>query len=390
MFFQQGNARAVSLLQSLGAGGGQSRAVLLLGPEGSGKFSAALDFAQSLLKSPVLSSSDFFCFRNDRYALKAVYFSGIMAGTPLAHHFWMLFQRRIAASILLGESLSLPSGLKLASVKEELDASLSLGKCPEGEKTIQNLIDCAKAYGKKSGIPMDIIREAIGFHSMHSEQGRVSIFGGFDTAEENTQNAALKLLEEPHPKHWIILTAADAKRLIPTVLSRVITVMFSKPRSGDLACLQGHRNIFHSSIQVMEESVNRISALKNEYLKEFFVGLVPQIDKGWVLFSLGEKLEKAGHAALFTEELLSVLADALILRRARIMGVDAPPLLHPERRVFAESFIKGSSAELEDLALQAEAALRHLRRPVIKGDSVLPALFLSFARQIRIFSGRAG
>ena len=387
MFLKQGNTRATSILSSLHAQGGQSRAVLLLGPEGCGKFSAALDFASTILKSHPLAHPDFFCFRNDHYALKAEYFLTKMPSSPLTHSFLELFHRRMSASLLLSESLSLPTGVKLPAMKEDLERHLHEGTIPSDEKTVQGLIACAKAYDKKSGIPMDIVREAIVFHSTHSEHGRVSIFGNFDQAEENTQNSALKLLEEPHVNHWIILTATDSRLIIPTILSRVITVNFSKPRSGDLSILYGHRNTMHSSIEVMEEAVHGISALKNEYMKEFFSVVIPTTDKGPAIFQFAEKLEKAGHGELFLKELLHLLGDALIIRRGAINRVELP-LTFPAYELYAKTLAKGSSAELEDLSLMIELAKAHVRRPVIRTDSVLPDIFINISRQYRIFSGR--
>lgn len=384
MFLSQGNIRAVSLLHSLSLSGGQSRAVLLLGPEGSGKFSAALDFAQEIFGTDPLSHPDFFCFRNDNYALKIEYFLTKMAHSPLAWNFLKLFQRRMSASILLNETFS---GVKVASIKEDLDEFISHNIFPETEKSVKALIDTAKAYDKKKGIPMDIIREAILFHSMHSEHGRISVFGNFDTAEENTQNAALKLLEEPHPKHWLLITASDEKALIPTILSRAITVKFSRPRSGDLSVLEGHKNIFHSSLAVMNEVVYKVSALKIEYLRTFFMDLIPQTDKGIVVFSMAEKLEKSGHTVLFLEELLHVLQDALVMRHSILRGCDLP-LANPSYTEFSQKLAKGSSAELEDIAQEIENVKKQVKRPVVKSDNVLPDLFIKIARSVRIFGGR--
>ena len=387
MFLKQGNTRATSILSSLHTQGGQSRAILLLGPEGCGKFSAALDFASTILKSNPITHPDFFCFRNDRYALKAEYFLTKMPDSPLTHSFLDLLHRRMSASLLLSETLSLPTGVKLPPLKEELERHLHEGLIPKDEKTVQALITCAKAYDKKSGIPMDIVREAIVFHSTHSEHGRISIFGNFDQAEENTQNSALKLLEEPHVNHWIVLTATDSRMIIPTILSRVITVNFAKPRSGDLSILYGHRNTMHSSIEVMEEAVYGISALKNEYMKEFFGVVIPTTDKGAAIFQFAEKLEKAGHGELFLKEFLNVLGDAIILRRGMINELTLP-LTFPSYEPYAKALAKGSTAELEDLAVMIELAKAQVRRPVIKTDSVLPDIFINISRQYRIFSGR--
>lgn len=49
---------------------------------------------------------------------------------------------------------------------------------------------------------------------------RVALIEGADRANEQTQNALLKALEEPHSRQMFILVASDPSRLLPTIRSR--------------------------------------------------------------------------------------------------------------------------------------------------------------------------
>ena len=53
-------------------------------------------------------------------------------------------------------------------------------------------------------------------------------------SSQDAANALLKLLEEPPPNDWFILTATDAGRLLPTIQSRVVPVRLSRLADGEV------------------------------------------------------------------------------------------------------------------------------------------------------------
>ncbi|MGL4388267.1 MAG: hypothetical protein ACRCTJ_02590, partial [Brevinema sp.] len=252
--------KATSLLKQFCDNPTQSRALLLVGKKGWGKFSSGIDFASIILNQNPLQSSNFFAFRNDQFALKTEFFLTKIPHSPTSVEWLLLLQRRINMSILIQESLG--TGSQITSTKEDLDNYIAQNEFPD-KKLITQLITLCEYFDKKNGIPIDIIREINKFHAMHSDHGRISLIGDFDQADETTQNAALKLLEEPHPNHWLILTAENEKKLIPTIKSRTITLRFTEPSADKLSFL-GQATYPLSTINIMKESLFNISELKHQ------------------------------------------------------------------------------------------------------------------------------
>lgn len=377
MVFRVSN-KAVLLLEKFIKSGTQSRALLLLGKNGWGKFSSGIDFAQAILKTNPLLSSDFFCFRNDHFRLKTEFFLTKKSNSVQSWEWLYLLQRRINLSKLLDESL--PSGVKLASSKETLDEYIALHQFPVDEKFINQLIMIADAFDKKSGIPINIIREAVKFHSIHTNSGRISLLGNFDTADEASQNAALKLLEEPHPNHWLLLTAEHEKSIIPTILSRTIKIHFTEPSYSELAFL-GEPVYPCSSINIMKEELYHLSKIKIELLDKFFNQSINQVDKNINYLQFAEYLHKENLSQLFLEELLLCFEDSLILRQNYLRGINLP-IRMPQYQEFSSKFHKATVAELEELVSMINSTKQQVNRSVIKADALLPPLFLELARTL--------
>ena len=78
----------------------------------------------------------------------------------------------------------------------------------------------------KPVIKVDQIRELQRQLQLSTLEGRyrVAILTQFDAANHNAANAFLKTLEEPPPSVVLLLTAADADSLLPTIASRCRTI----------------------------------------------------------------------------------------------------------------------------------------------------------------------
>jgi DNA polymerase-3 subunit delta' len=66
---------------------------------------------------------------------------------------------------------------------------------------------------------------------------RVVLIESADQANEQTQNAMLKALEEPAPRQMFILVADEAANLLPTIRSRATPLRIGPIRSGELEAL---------------------------------------------------------------------------------------------------------------------------------------------------------
>ncbi len=355
----------------------QSRTLLLVGDRGWGKTACALDIAELILKQNPLTSSDFFCFRNDEFLLKTEFFLTKKPNTEEAWTWLYLLQRRINIIPAIEETLTITS-VKLPALKEQFNEYIVKKEFPQDKKFIEQLIQVSQALDKKSNIPINVVREAISFHSVKSE-GRVSVLSDFDMAEPATQNAALKLLEEPYPNHWLILTAQSEKNLLPTIVSRTLKIDIKKPLSGELSFL-GEGVV--SSIDIMKESVYNISNTKIELLQEFFTKCATSIERGVEFVHFSEKLGKENRSLLFLNELICCLEDGLRMRQSTIRNINIPTL-YPQYNNFSVLFSKVSVAELEEIVSQIELLKSHISRSVIKDEYLLPKLLLDISRILK-------
>ncbi len=351
----------------------QSRTLLLLGDDGWGKTACALDIAELVLKQNPLTSSDFFYFRNDSFSLKTEYFLTKNPNTDMAWTWLQLLQRRINIMPSIEETFT----TKVPNIKEQLNEYILRGAFPQDEKFIDQLLQIAQALDKKSNVPINVVREAIAFHSVKSS-GRVSVLADFDMANPDTQNASLKLLEEPYPNHWLILTAKSEKNLLPTILSRTLKIPIKKPT--DMSFLSA--GTFTSSRDIMNEAVFNLSTTKFELLNEFFTQCATSIERGVLFVQFAEKLSKDDFSLLFLDELVCCLEDGLRMRQSKIRNITIP-IMYPQYRDFSVLLSNASTAELEELVSQIESLKKHLSRAVIKDDNMLPKLLLDTSRLLR-------
>lgn len=101
--------------------------------------------------------------------------------------------------------------------------------CPSCHKALSGIhpdVSETTGYIKPNSFPVDevrrIRREA--YISPNESDYRIFVLADVDNMKSEAQNALLKIIEEP-PKHAIfILTAKDTGALLPTVLSRVVTL----------------------------------------------------------------------------------------------------------------------------------------------------------------------
>lgn len=88
---------------------------------------------------------------------------------------------------------------------------------------------------KKKSIAVDQIRELrqSAFVKPHISNRRVFIIDKAETMNESSQNALLKILEEPPANVYFILIAETAEALLTTILSRCITLKLVAPKISD-------------------------------------------------------------------------------------------------------------------------------------------------------------
>jgi len=86
---------------------------------------------------------------------------------------------------------------------------------------------------------------------------RIVLIERADRANEQTQNALLKTLEEPTDRHLFILVADEPSRLLPTIRSRCQAVRVGPvPRAELSAYLRDHRRLSHADADAYARIAN--------------------------------------------------------------------------------------------------------------------------------------
>lgn len=88
-------------------------------------------------------------------------------------------------------------------------------------------------------ISVDDIRELRRLLSLDAAGGRVVLIQDAETMSLSAGNAFLKILEEPLPRVVFLLTASHPENLLPTIVSRVVSLKLSPVAGADLLAMTG-------------------------------------------------------------------------------------------------------------------------------------------------------
>jgi len=178
-----GHKKIIDLLDKAVAKNSVSQAYLFSGPSGVGKFQTAKYFAEKILGSS---------------------------------------QQRISDALVILE----------ADKEKNSEEPVGEEKNAKADKTKM----------KKGEIKIEEIRELKRKLFLSSETGRkVAIIRGAEKLNKSSQNALLKILEEPNEGLTIILVADDEKKLFPTIISRCQKTRFGIVADGEISKLVDSR-----------------------------------------------------------------------------------------------------------------------------------------------------
>ena len=195
-----GHESTIKKLKALAAGGRVPPALLFYGPEGTGKFLAAKEFAKAL---------------NCTHTLP---------------------EEPAAEDGLFGAGPKEP----VPSVGEPGDACDKCVSCSQIEKNVHpdvRVIDSEfqgllldEDSQKQKTLRIDTVREFTRYVYQKAilSPWKVFIINDAHTLNTNSQNAMLKILEEPPPGTIFILVAAKRNLLLPTIISRSCAIEFNR------------------------------------------------------------------------------------------------------------------------------------------------------------------
>ncbi len=246
-----GNTTTISILKHELSAGIIPRAALFHGPSYSGKLSTALEIARVLVcdrKSALWNCMCHPCKLNremlhpyvtllgPRYFAIEIAASGDALYRTRKHASQYLFiravrklTRRFDPAIWDSDESTRKKIRELViQIEEMLDAVSPHSTLPE-KRALSNLIAsiielCSKLspYISEDNIPINHIRKAVQWaHLSTPKSPKIIIVENAENMLESSRNSLLKILEEPPPHVYFILTATRLTNVIPTIRSRL-------------------------------------------------------------------------------------------------------------------------------------------------------------------------
>ncbi len=343
-----GNTTTVSILRTELARGIFPRSALFYGPPYAAKLSTALETARVLVcedkKAPwncgcpqcnlnrellhpnvILLGPRYFDVEIAACA-DALYRTRKPAARYLVLRAVRKLTRRFDPAIWEGDESTRNKIQELVIELEELLEALAPEKSLPEEKELADIISSVletsgrlSSYVSMDNIPVNQVRKLIQWVHLSAQRfPKIIIMENADAMLESSRNSLLKLLEEPPPGIYLILTAVRLTNLIPTIRSRVRHYKFSERDEEQVK--QILTRIFHEdsldfpslkSYFLAWRDIN--AAMLNTLARTFFQKVMERegtrVDILKEMHDLFSAKSEKNLISLFIQELLHVLAD---------------------------------------------------------------------------------
>lgn len=252
--------------------------------------------------------------------------------------------------------------------------------------SVERAYDAAKNR-YKAGVEVDEVRKVAPFLRMTAADGgwRVVIIDDADTMNRNSQNALLKILEEPPKNAVLILIAHRLGALIPTILSRARVVSFQSLSENVLReILQKHPltasgEALDTLVHLAQGSVGKAIEYQEEGALETFDKIIGSFELyprwNWVtLHALADDLSRAGREQSYQafSELLQLIFSQIARCKARGQALQFKPLEPLLRNSSLEQLLK-ICENLQSHFSRVEAANLDKRQGVLGAFSLISA-----------------
>ena len=387
-----GQNTAVSILNRLSQDEFQGRTLIFYGPRGVGKWTAATEFSRMLLNCNPFLSTGFLCYRNDDFSLKTRFFLKQIANEtmiPKIERYLFTLLGRISMAVNLNESAGKKSNIQ--ELRIELEELLLSGKWiaalrSDKETLGSALIETSDELTKKQKIPIDFVRSLIDFHSQKSDvKYRIGLMGDFENATVEAQNSALKLLEEPPMRSFLILTTSRIESILPTILSRSVQIKFNSLSDAAFREIAGgNQSGYSNTIDWMEDGIYSYSTQKKESVIRFFRQIAPKIQLDNEINEFIETItdESANKLSLkFLEELLEAFRQTHLIRHSLLRGIPQDKSVDEDYlQLFLDCARNTNTAELSELHAMIAELIPRIRYGNVRDKSVFPAALIETAR----------
>jgi DNA polymerase-3 subunit delta' len=259
-------------------------------------------------------------------------------------------------------------------------------------KIVDRLFDDAKGR-KKDSVEVAEIRKVAPFLHMTAAEGgwRVVIINDADTMNRSSQNAILKILEEPPDNTLLILIAHRLGALIPTIRSRARVINFQPLSLEDFQALlqrQGHhlaQNELQALYTLSECSIGRALDLIDQGGLDVMGKVITMFEdypdwKYSQIHVVAEDLARANnsHGFLMFQNVMLWIARQLTIAKARGHALPSGPLssLDLFDTVLQKSSLEGLMRLCDTLQEHFESVNRgnlEKRQAVLKAFSIFTA-----------------
>lgn len=166
-----------------------------------------------------------------------------------------------------------------------------------GAKTLDHP-DIQKVSPEKGNISIEQIRDLKQWLSLSPLAGKqkAAIIASAESMNEASQNAFLKVLEEPVPNTYLFLLVGHKHLLLPTIFSRTAPLYFANPSpgAGEIALLQPYLASADASERLRLWLQNPV---EKEEIKNWLVKIIPEL-RALLLQKPSLKLAKSIRALL--------------------------------------------------------------------------------------------
>jgi len=252
LLFQE---RASDQLVSMIAARAIPPALLFAGPEGAGKFTAALEFARvcscerdgqwncscpQCARHRSLSHPDLLVFGPRSSPQEIAVTSEYFSGSPSVSSYYAFVRavrkllRRFDTTLWAGEESKLSKAASaiesLEEMLEEISTLVAKKKNDPLKSVTQKAVEVTAGLEAMvpDGIPVFMVRNMAAWASLAPASAQKTIIiQNADAANESARNAMLKILEEPPARARFVLTSSRRAALIATILSRSRLISFN-------------------------------------------------------------------------------------------------------------------------------------------------------------------
>ncbi len=257
------------------------------------------------------------------------------------------------------------AGEYLVEMEEILDIIQPGRPLPDAEKLdimIEKVVELSSVLSKyipKGNIPVSQLRNAFTWAHETGNYSKVLLIENADTMQAASQNSLLKLLEEPPPNVYIILTSTRGEVLFPTILSRLRRYRFQERTGAEVKFIL--KRIFHEdsenehfNFSSFQEYFRLWAPIQPGILRSQAKNFLKNLARSDWVFEIDPKIDGDKEAVLL---LIRQIADFIYSpAEAESIGLELPS----EKVSHLSRILSNIYNEIDELNIKPSLALKNL------------------------------